>query len=183
MKERIFKTLFLKDFFVKLNDHKIYLAAYRQIQKIKLIHLSLYKHVTPYLGTIYFESNFKEHTDMRNQYRIKNLKDPTIIRKAASKIFVDTLFNDPSIIRNTAHVDFNDENLNIVRFVKVNSMPVVGEHLTAKSYVVQGIFKSVDESTLVRNHQDKKFNDFSLASIKSITLNTQVFHDYQVVFK
>ena len=43
------------------------------------------------------------------------------------------------MIKNTAHVDFNDKNLDNVRFVKVNSMPAVGEHLTAKHYVDNAI--------------------------------------------
>ena len=47
--------------------------------------------------------------------------------------------NGPSIIKNTAHVDFNDQNLDDVRFVKVNSMPAVREHLTPKFYVDQVI--------------------------------------------
>ena len=53
---------------------------------------------------------------------------------AAKKIF------EPRIIKNTSHVDFNVKNLDNVRFVKVNSMPAVGEHLTAKYYVDKAIF-------------------------------------------
>ena len=48
--------------------------------------------------------------------------------------------DDHSIIRNTAHVDFNDKNLHNVRFVEINSMPTVREHLTPKSYVDNAIF-------------------------------------------
>ena len=52
---------------------------------------------------------------------------------------VDEKFNDPSEIKNTAHVDFHDKTLKNVRFVKVNSMPAVREHLTPKHYVNQAI--------------------------------------------
>ena len=110
----------------------------------------------PYLRTNYIESNIEEDIDLKNQYRIKNLPDPLSIREAASKNYVDNLFNDPSIIKNTAHVDFNDKNLDNVRFVKVNSMPAVGEHLTAKYYVDNAISNSVDESSLLRLDANEK---------------------------
>ena len=54
--------------------------------------------------------------------------------KLPTKNYVDYKFDDPSIIKNTTHVDFNVENLHSVRFVKVNSMPAVREHLTPKYY-------------------------------------------------
>ena len=62
------------------------------------------------------------------------------VRELPTKYYVEYDFSDPSLIKNTAHVDFNDENLDYVRFVKVNSMPAVREHLTPKYYVNQAIF-------------------------------------------
>ena len=67
-----------------------------------------------------------------------------------TKFYVDIKFNNPSIIKNTAHVDSNDKNLDNVRFIKVNSMPAVGEHLTAKYYVVNAILFNLDESSLLK---------------------------------
>ena len=58
--------------------------------------------------------------------------------------------------KNSAHVDFNEENLDNIRFVKVNSMPAVNEHLTANFYVAQAISRIVDESSLLRLDPDKK---------------------------
>ena len=58
-------------------------------------------------------------------YQRQKLKIPT-------KSKVDRRLNDRRIIRNTTHVDFNDKNLVKVRFVKVNSMPAVREHLIPK---------------------------------------------------
>ena len=69
----------------------------------------------PYLRTNYIEANIEEDIDLKNQFRIKNLPDPISTREATSKNYVDNLFNDPSIIKNTAHVDFNDKNLDNVR--------------------------------------------------------------------
>ena len=101
----------------------------------------------PYLRTNYIESNIEEDIDLKNQYRIKNVPDPISIREAASKNYVDNLFNDPSIIKNSSHVNFNDKNIDNVRFVKVKFMPAINQHLTPKQYVDEGI----DGTTLVRN--------------------------------
>ena len=64
--------------------------------------------------------------------------------------------NDASIIRNTAHVDFNDKNLDNVRFVKVNSLPPSREHLTPKFYAIEAFSLSVDESSFLRLDPDGK---------------------------
>ena len=58
-----------------------------------------------YLRHNYIESNIEEDIDLKNQYRIKNLPDPMSIRVASSKNYVDNLFNDPSIVKNTEHID------------------------------------------------------------------------------
>ena len=69
---------------------------------------------------------------------------------------VNKKFDDPIIFKNTAHNDFNDKNLGNVRFVKINSIPAVREHLTPKHYVDQGIFYNVHESSLLRLDPDEK---------------------------
>ena len=43
---------------------------------------------------------------------------PKTIIELPTKFYVDYKFDDSSIIKNTTHVDFNDKNLNNVRFVK-----------------------------------------------------------------
>ena len=65
----------------------------------------------PYLRTNYIEANIEEDIDLKNQFRIKNLPDPMSIREACCKTYVDNLFNDPSIIKSTAHIDLNDRNI------------------------------------------------------------------------
>ena len=109
----------------------------------------------PYLRTNYIESNIEEDIDLKNQYRIKNLPDPISIREATSKNYVDNLFNDPSIVKKTEHINLNDRNITIARFIQVNQWPQIDSHLTPKLYVE----KVVDELSLVRNNQD---NDFKL---------------------
>ena len=82
------------------------------IMGIKLISLFVRK---PYLRSNYIESNIAEDIDSKNQFRIKNLPDPISIREATSKNYVDNLFNDPSILKNTEHIDPNDRNITNAR--------------------------------------------------------------------
>ena len=53
----------------------------------------------PYLRTNYIESSIEKDIDLKSQYRIKNLPDPISIREAASKNYVDNLFNDSSVLK------------------------------------------------------------------------------------
>ena len=89
--------------------------------------------------------------------------------------------NDPSTIRKTAHVDFNNKNLDNVCFVKLNSVPAIREHLTPIFYVDQAVSHSVHEPTLVKNNQDNDFNNHSLTNKNSNTFNTQAVNDNQVI--
>ena len=49
--------------------------------------------------------------------------------------YIDNKFNDPSIIKNTDDVDFNDKNLDNVRWIGVNELPKWENALTPKFYV------------------------------------------------
>ena len=122
------------------------------------------------MKTIFIESNNEESFDMKSQFRIKILPDPISIREPARKLYVEIKFNAPSIIKNTAHVDFNDKNLENGRFVEVISLPAVGEHLTAKYYYVdEAIPHSVNESSLSRLDPKEKLK---LVEQKSLVLNS-----------
>ena len=52
--------------------------------------------------------------------------------------------------KKTAHVDLNIINLDNVTSVNFNSLPAVGEHLTAKNFVNEAIPNSVHDSSLLR---------------------------------
>ena len=119
----------------------------------------------PYLRTNYLEANIEEDIDLKNQYRIKNLPDPISIREAASKNYVDNLFNDPSILKNNAHIDLNDRNITNARFIQVNQLPQIESHLTAKLYVDNAI----EEPSLLRLDPDEKLD---LNNQDSIVLNS-----------
>ena len=112
----------------------------------------------PYLRTNYTECNIEEDLDLKNQYRIKTLPDPSSTREPASKTYADSLFNHPSILKHTEHIDLNDRNITNARFIQVNQMRQIDSHLTARLYVDNAI----DESSLVRNDQDNDFNKNNL---------------------
>ena len=133
----------------------------------------------PYLRTNYIESNIEEDIDLKNQFRIKNVPDPISIGEVCSKNYVDNLFNDSSIIKNTAHIDLNDRNITNARFIQVNQLPQIDSHLTAKLYVDN----SIDEPSLVRNNKDNDFGNYNLTNINSITLNKQAENDNEVKTK
>ena len=133
----------------------------------------------PYLRTNYIEANIEEDIDLKNQYRIKDLPDPLSIREACSKNYVDNLFNNPSILKNTDHIDLNDRKITNARFIQVNQWPQIDSHLTAKLYVDT----EIDQSSLVRNNQDNDFNKNNLTKINSITLNKQAENDNEVITK
>ena len=133
----------------------------------------------PYLRTNYIESNIEEDIDLKIQYKIKNLTDPTNLQDACSKNYVDNKFNDPSIIKNNAHIDLNDRNITNARFIQVNQLPQIDSPLTAKLYVDNAI----NEATLVKNNQDNDFSNYNLTNVISITLNKQAENDNEVITK
>ena len=101
------------------------------------------------MRTNYIEANIEEDFDLKNQFRIKNLPDPISTREATSKTSVDIFSNDPSILKNTEHIDLNDRNSTNARFIQVNQLPQIDSPLTAKMYVD----KSINEPSLVRNNK------------------------------
>ena len=52
---------------------------------------------------------------------------------------------DATLLRNNVQVYFDDENLDNVRSVEVNSLPVVSEYQTIKFYVEEAISKGVEK--------------------------------------
>ena len=87
------------------------------------------------------------------------------------KNYVDIIFKND--------IDFNDVQLENIKFVKVNYQPAVNEHLTPKIDVDD----KVDEPTLIRNNQNNDFGNYNLTNINSITLNKQAENDNEVITK
>ena len=130
------------------------------------------------MRTNYIENDIEEDIDMINQFKTKNLPHPQQNSGAVCKSYVDRGLSDLSIIRNTAHVDFNDTNSNNVRFIKLNRYEAIGEHAIANH-----VDQSIDEPTVVRKNQDNAFSILNLTNMNSITLNTQAAKDNQVITK
>ena len=130
----------------------MFLDLLLMIKIIKLILVYLYKII--YFRTNYTESNIEEDIDLKKQYRIKNLPGPISIREAVSKNYVDSFFNDPSMLKNNAHKGLNDRNNTNARFIQVNQLSQIDSHLTAKLYVDN----SIDELSLLRLDFDEKLD-------------------------
>ena len=110
----------------------------------------------PYLRTNYIEADIPEAIDLKNHYRIKNLPNPISNTEPCSKKYVNSLFHDPNIIRNSADKDLNDKNITNARFIQVIQLPQIDSHLTAKLYVDKAISDGVIEQSLLRLGPDEK---------------------------
>ena len=87
------------------------------------------------------------------------------------------MFDDSSILKNTAHKDLIDKTITNACFIQVNQLPQIDSHLTAKIYVDNAI----DEKSLATNTQDNDFININSTNINSFTLNTQAVNDSQVI--
>ena len=96
---------------------------------------------------------------------ISTLTSPKTIVELPTKNYVDNKFNDPSIIKNTDHVDFNNKILDNVFAIRVNSYPTIDAQLTTKFYVDNFIFNYVDEKSLLRLDPKGKIHHGKLDSI------------------
>ena len=123
----------------------------------------------PYMRTNYIEANIEEDIDLKNQYRIQSLPETISIREAASKNYLDNLFNDPSLIKNSEHIDVNDRNFTNARFIQVNQLPQIDSHLTAKLYVDNTISDAVKEQSLLRLDPDEKLKQDSVILNSTLT--------------
>ena len=133
----------------------------------------------PYLRFNYIEANIEEDINMKTQLKIENLPCPQENSDAVCKSYVDNLFNDSNILKNTARIDLNDRNITNARFIQVIQLPQIDSHLTAKLYVDN----IIDEITLVRNNKDNDFGNFHLTVTNSITLSKQAENDNEVITK
>ena len=132
----------------------------------------------PYLRSNYIESNIEEDIDLKNQFRIENLLDPISIREACSKKYDDILIKDPSIIRNTTHIDLNDKNITTARLIQVNHLPQIDSCLTAKLYVDNAISYWLDDMSLLRLDPDEKIK---LDEQDSIILNSTLISPNTII--
>ena len=99
------------------------------------------------------------------------LTSPKTILEIPTKNYVDNKFDDPSIIKNTDHIDFNDKNIDNVNSIKVNSYPTLDEHLTPKFYVDNFVLDCVGEQSLLRLDPKGKIH---YGNLDSLFLNSRI---------
>ena len=112
------------------------------------------------------------------------LTSPKTILEIPTKNFVDNKFNDSSIIKNTDHVDFNNEYIDNVRMISVNEMPEWVNDLTSKLYVVNAlsyllsyvnelheINRNRRDLSSVFNDQENEFDNNKLTNLDSVIVN------------
>ena len=147
---------------IDLNDRNITNARFIQVNQLAQIdsHLTAKLYVDNAISdTIYEPSLLRLDPDEKLKQDsinpISTLASPKTIIEVPTKKYVDKQFIDPSILKNTDHVDFNNKDLDNVRFTRVKSFPTLEEHLTPKIYVDQALSNFVDES-LLRLDPDEK---------------------------
>ena len=114
----------------------------------------------------YIESDIEQGIDRKNLFNFENIPNPSDFQEKNPKHYVDNKLNGPGIITDSANDDFIDKFLDTVRFVRVDCLPAVREHLTPKLYVDQ----SFGEPKLVRNNEN---NDFNKIFQNNMTVNSK----------
>ena len=108
----------------------------------------------PDLRTNFLEKKFAKDIDMKIQFKNIFLHNPFDSQDVVEKSYVHDMENNHIVTGNTKPVEFNDKNVDNVRFDKLNSPPAVREQLTPKLYVNQ----SVNEPTLEKIIHNDDFN-------------------------
>ena len=149
----------------------------------------------PYLRTNYIESNIEEDIDLKNQFRIKNLRDPNNIRETASKNYVNNSIDEPSLVRNNQDNDFGNYNLTNINSITLNTQAVNDNDVITKVYVDQfhqenersrrdvGLDFYHESSDLVKNNQDNDFNDNKITNLDSVQVNRNPSSDNELANK
>ena len=130
-----------------------------------------------YVQANYIESNLEEDIDMKNEFKIINLPNPTLLQERALKYYMDTKtfdlvpnseFDNTTIVRTNEVKNFIGNTTLGGGIVYVKRDPQFDLELSTKQYT-NNLF---DKNSIVRN--TKKIN-FSLNSAP-----TKQFHDYEI---
>ena len=112
-----------------------------------------------YIRANYIESNLEEDIDMKKQFKIKNLPNPTLLQASATKYYVDNKkvelvpnseFDNTTIVRTNKNINFNGNTILGCESVYVNTDPEYDLELSTKQYTDT----SINESSIVRNNKN-----------------------------
>ena len=146
----------------------------------------------PYLKTNYIEANIEEDIDLKNQYKIKNLPDPSNIKDACNKNYVDNTINELSLVRNNKDNDFGNYKITNINSITLYKQAENDNEVVTKAYVDQfhqenersrrelGINFYNETNILVKNDQDNNLNNNKLTNLDSITINRNPVLDNEV---
>ena len=150
----------------------------------------------PYLRSNYIEANIEEDFNLKNQFRIKNLPDPTNLQDAGTKKnYIDNAIDEVSLVRKNKDNDFGNYNLTNINSITLNKQAENDNEVITKAYVDQfhqenersrrdlGIDFNDESNDLVKNFQDNNFNNNKLTNISSITVNRNPTLDSEVTNK
>ena len=117
---------------------------------------------------------------------------PQIDSHLTPKLYVDNAIDYLTLVRSNQDNDFNNTNLTNINSITLNKQAVNDNEVITKAYVDQyhreiersrrnlGIDFYHESSDLVKNNQDKDFNDNKLTNIDSITVNRNPSSDKKV---
>ena len=149
----------------------------------------------PYLRTNYIEAKIEEDINLKNEYRIINLPDPTNLQDACNKNYIDNAIDEVSLVRNNKDNDFGNYNLTNINSITLNTQAIDDNQVITKAYVDQfhqenersrrdlGIDFYNESNELVKNNQDNDFNDNKLTNIDSIQVKRNPSSDIEVTNK
>ena len=183
-----------------MNDRNITNARFIQVNQLPQIN----SHLT---DKVYVDNSISFAIDESSLLRLdpdEKMKQDSILLNSTltsaktiielpTKNYVVNKFNDPSIITDTHHVGLNEKNLDNIRFVRVNNMPAVEEHLTPKncvdnaicdiiSYVdnLYEINRIIRDLSSVFNYQDNEFDINKLTDLDSVVVNRDPSSDNEL---
>ena len=149
----------------------------------------------PYLRTIYIEANIEEDIDLKNQFRIKSLPDPTNLQDACNKNYFDNAIDDVSLVRINKDNDFGNYNITNINTITLNKQAENDNEVITKAYLDQfrqenersrrdvGLDFYHESSDLVKSNQDNVFNDNKITNLDSIKLNRNPISDNEITNK
>ena len=148
----------------------------------------------------YIDQIFRNDIDF-NDVKLENIKfvkvnyQPAHPNHLTTKIYVDNIIDESSLVRNNKDNDFGNYNLTNINNITLNKQAENKNEVITKAYVDQfhqenersrrdlGIDFYNESSDLVKNNQDNDLNDNKLKNIDSIKVNRNPNSDNELVNK